>query len=126
MAGIDKTYINGNEYPLYRKWWINNYDKMVKELGRPIYLLPFAVFDNEPEIMNPKFLLNNKQDLTEFIPKNDFAIWNTSEKIDKWLIKNCNIESFRDRMLKVYSHDWDGFKGCKWIPKPKIKQKCNK
>lgn len=34
MASIDKTYIDGKEYPLYRSWWIENYEKMQKELGR--------------------------------------------------------------------------------------------
>ena len=38
MAGIDKTYIDGKYYPLYREWWINNYDKMKKELGDYIYM----------------------------------------------------------------------------------------
>ena len=30
MAGVDKTYIDGKEYPLYRKWRIDNYDKKKK------------------------------------------------------------------------------------------------
>ena len=62
-------------------------------------------------------------DLEEYKDRYDFAIWNTSERIDKWLVKNCNILSFRNRMLEVYSPKWTGFKGQDWVPKPKIKQK---
>ena len=76
--------------------------------------------------MLDEFLLNNTQDLKEYKNVNDFPIWNTSEKVDKWLIKNCEIQSFRDRMLEVYSHKWVGFKGQKWIPKPRLKPKCRK
>ena len=32
MASIDKLYIDGKEYPLYRQWWIDNYEKMKKEV----------------------------------------------------------------------------------------------
>ena len=31
MAGIDKTYIDGKDYSIYRQWWIDNYDKMKTE-----------------------------------------------------------------------------------------------
>ena len=121
MAGIDKTYINGREYPIYRQWWIDNYDKMIKELGSPIYLFAFDVFYPTEDI-NPDFLSNNKQDLEETKYLYDFPIWNTSEKIDKWLVRNCKIESFRTRMVQCYSYRWSGFKGQKWIPKPQKKQ----
>lgn len=127
MAGIDKTYIDGKEYPLYRQWWIDNYDKMQKELGTYIYLYPFGAFyPNEPDEITPEFLLNNDIDLREYKTRYDFPIWNTSEAVDKWLIKNCDIQSFRNRMLEVYPHKWAGFKNQKWIPKPKIKPKCRK
>ena len=124
MACIDKTYIDGKDYPLYRKWWIDNYDKMIKELGQPIYLYTFNTFyPNEPDDVTPQFLLENTQDLKELKNSYDFPIWNTSEKVDKWLIKNCEIQSFRERMLAVYPRNWVGFKGQKWIPKPKTKLK---
>ena len=123
MAGIDKTYIDGKDYPLYRQWWIDNYHKMVKELGNPIWLYTFSIFDNDP---TPEFLLNTTIDLDEYKNRYDFAIWNTSERIDKWLVKNCEIKSFRNRMLEVYSYKWGGFKGQKWVPKPKNKLKCHK
>ena len=100
---------------------------MKKELGNYIWLYTFSAFyPNEPKEFTPEFLLNNTQDLKEYKNVNDFPIWNTSEKVDKWLIKNCEIQSFRDRMLEVYSHKWVGFKGQKWIPKPKLKPKCRK
>ena len=131
MAGIDKTYIDGKDYPLYRQWWIDNYDKMIKELGDPIWLYPFNYFaplsykDDFPEI-TPEFLKDNTGDLDYYKNSHDFPIWNTSESKDKWLIKNCNIQSFRNRMLEVYPHNWKGFKGQNWIPKPRRKPKCVK
>ena len=124
MAGVDKTYIDGKEYPLYRKWWIDNYDKMKKELGDYIYLYTFNYFyPNEPDEFTPEFLLNHTGDLEYYKNAYNFPIWSTSEKVDKWLIKNCNIQSFRERMLEVYDHKWKGFKGQKWIPMPKQKQR---
>jgi hypothetical protein len=122
MAGIDKTYIDGKDYPLYRQWWINNYDKMIKELGDYIWLYPFSIFAEMPEI-TPEYLKVHTNDIDYYKKAYDFPIWNTNEAQDKWLIKNCNIQSFRDRMLKCYDHKWNGFKGQKWIPKPKSKLK---
>jgi hypothetical protein len=119
MATIDKTYIDGKEYSLYRQWWIDNYNKMVKELEAPIWLYTFDVFYNidlEFEI-DPNFLSFHTKDIEEYKNRYDFPIWNTSEKQDKWLLKNCNIQSFRNRMLQVYPENWKGFKGCKWIAK---------
>lgn len=123
MAGIDKTYIEGKEYSVYRNWWISNYDKMVKELGEAIWLHPFSVFDEWDKEITPDYLRNNTEDLEYFKNSYDIAVWNTSERIDKWLVKNCDIQSFRDRMIEVYPYNWEGFKGQKWIPKPKKKQK---
>lgn len=124
MASIDKTYIDGKEYHLYRQWWIDNYDKMIKELGSYIWLYTFSYFyPNEPEEFTPEFLKENTEDLSHYENFYDFAIWNTSEKEDKWLIKNCDLESFRERMLGVYPSNWSGFKGQKWVPKPRKKQK---
>ena len=123
MAGIDKTYIDGKEYAIYRQWWIDNYDKMIKELGNAIWLYTFSIFDEWNIDVTPEYLKDNDKDLKHYKNMFDFPIWNTSEKVDKWLIKNCNIVSFRKRMLDVYDHKWDGFKGQKWIPKHKKKQK---
>ena len=123
MAGIDKTYIDGKEYQIYRQWWIDNYEKMTKELGEAIWLYTFSIFDEWDIDITPEYLKNNKQDIVHYGTVSDFPIWNTSEKVDKWLIKNCDIASFRERMLDVYGHKWKGFKGQKWIPKPKKIQK---
>lgn len=126
MAGIDKTYINGADYPLYRKWWIENYEKMMKELGTYIWLYPFSTFyPDEPEEFTPEFLLNNTKDLDECKGRYDFPVWNTTEKQDMWLVTNCPITSFRNRMLEVYSIKWKGFKGQKWA-KQNYKPKCVK
>jgi hypothetical protein len=122
MAGIDKTYIDGKDYLSYRNWWINNYDKMISELGHPIWLYTFDVFDYSIDI-TPEYLKNNTKDIEYYKNSFDFPIWNTSEKIDKWLMNNCAIQSFRDRMIDVYPYNWKGFKNQYWIPKPKLKQK---
>lgn len=112
MAGIDKTYIYWKEYPTYRQWWIDNYNKMKKELGHTIYLYPFQYFRPfDPKEYTPQFLKENTQDLESC--KNiayEFPVWNTSEKVDMWLIKNCNIQSFQKRLRSVYPRHWKGFK----------------
>ena len=123
MAGIDKTYIDGKDYINYRNWWIENYCKMTKELNSAIWLYPFAIFEDYDTIITPEYLQNNTKDIEYCKHRYDFPVWNTSESIDKWLLKHCEIQSFRDRMLEVYSFNWSGFKGQKWIPKPKTKQK---
>jgi hypothetical protein len=124
MAGIDKTYIDGKEYPIYRNWWIENYEKMVKQFGEAIWLYPFSIFDCDLDFeITPEFLKNNTADLDYCKNRYDFPIWNTSESEDKWLVKNCEIQSFRNRMLECYNHKWKGFKGQNWIPKPRKKEK---
>lgn len=128
MSSIDKTYIDGKEYPLYRQWWIDNYDKMIRELGDTIWLYPFNWFDlnNDVEI-TPDYLKSHNEDMRVANRYTyDYPIWNTSERIDKWLVKNCPIQSFRDRMINVYPSNWNGFKGCKWVPKKNNKPKCIK
>lgn len=131
MAGIDKTYIDGKDYPLYRQWWIDNYGKMKRELGEPIWLYTFQVFyydhkgrylDGDIEI-TPEVLANDTRDIDEYKNRYDFPIWNTSESVDKWLVKNCEIKSFRNRMLYVYPQNWVGFKGQTWVPKKNFKPK---
>ena len=119
MAAIDKTYISGSEYPQYRRWWIANYQKMIKELGEPIWLYTFHVFGESN--ITPQYLKHHTADLEYYKNKFDFPVWNTSETADLWLIKNCNIPSFRKRMMEVYPHTWKGFKGLK-IPKGEKKQ----
>ena len=124
MAGIDKTYINGRDYLLYRNWWIDNYDKMMKERQEYIWLYPFGYcFKNEPDEFTPEFLKDHTEDIGYCVGLWEFPIWNTSESQDKWLVKNCDIPSFRNRIQEVYKHNWIGFKGCKWLKKPKQKLK---
>ena len=127
MAGIDKTYINGKDYILYRNWWIDHYDKMMKERQEYIWLYPFGwCFDNPPDDFYPEYLKEHTQDIEYCKNIWEFPIWNTTESQDKWLVKNCDIPSFRKRMQEVYRHNWVGFKGCKWLEKPKQKLKCKK
>lgn len=122
MAFIDKTYIQGKEYIIYRNWWIGNYDKMLKELGRPIWLYPFGYFENL-DLVCPEFLKNNFIDLESVSRLFEIAVWNTSESTDKWLVRNCPIQSFRNRMLEVYPKTWKGFKNQDWVPKNNKKPK---
>jgi hypothetical protein len=123
MAGIDKTYIYGNEYAEYRKWWIENYDKMVREMGNAVWMYPFDQFGFDVVRPTPEFLNNNHEDIRWANGRPDIAVWNTSESWDKWLIRNCPIKSYRDRMLEVYPDNWDGFRKLKWVPKKEKKQK---
>lgn len=125
MASIDKLYIDGKEYSLYRQWWIDHYELMKKELGMPIWLYTFSIFWPDAGIIDvtPEFLENNTKDIEYYKNAYDFPIWNTSERVDMWLIKNCSFISFRERMLDVYPSNWKGFKGQKWVPKKKEKPK---
>jgi len=124
MAGIDKTYIDGCEYRLYRDWWITNYEKMKKELGDYIWLYTFGFFyPNEPDEFTPEFLESHTRDIDYYSRVNDFPIWNTSESTDRWLVKNCEIASYRAYLLSAYSAKWKGFKGQKWVPKKNYKPK---
>ena len=127
MAGIDKTYIDWKDYPVYRQWWIDNYDKMVKEFGEPIWLYPFSAFELDDDHfyfeITPEYLKTHTEDIEMYKNSYDFPIWNTSETQDLWLLKNCPIQSFRDKMLEVYPPKWRGFKNQKWITKPNKKQK---
>lgn len=124
MASIDKLYIDGKEYPLYRQWWIDNYEKMKKEIGRAIWLYTFSAFyPDEPDEITPEFLKSTTKDLNYYKNAYDFPLWNTSEREDLWLIKNCTFQSFRNRMLEVYPPNWKGFKGQDWVPKKKNKPK---
>lgn len=121
MAGIDKTYIDPADYPTYRKWWIDNHEKMVSDLGKAIYMLTFWSLD--VDVVTPGVLLTNDSDLKEHKGlSRDFPVWNTSESQDIWLVKNCQIISFQDRMREVYPGNWRGFKGVK-IKRVKLRQK---
>jgi len=105
VAGIDKTYVPGKEYKIYREWWIANYDKMMEELGRCIWLYPFALLELDAEVEpTPRILATNKKDLewVEAEGEADVAIWSTSYEADLWLIKNCPIASYQERMVFVY------------------------
>lgn len=120
MSAIEKTYASGNDYILYRNWWIQNYDKMIKQFGEPIWLYPFGWFDIEDiEEITPEFLKNNTEDIEKTKRNTEIVIWSTSDKHDLWLVDNCEIQSFRDTLLMVYSDNWKGFKGKKWAKKNK-------
>lgn len=64
--------------------------------------------------LKTKFSIGDKVKIVKY----GHLIWE-----NKWLIKNCNIQSFRNRILEVYPKNWSGFKGQKWIPKTKEKPK---
>ena len=84
MAGIDKTYCSTwKEYCELREW--------VDSL------------DNDS--------LNIKGYLWEY-EESDFGsiygvpIWNTPERIDKFLAEHCPVKFVRDRLIEVYPKSW--------------------
>ena len=111
MAGIANTYIDSRDYKEYRQWWIDNYEKMSKELEDIIYLSPLmCAYEEEIEDITPEFLATHDDDIKLVKGRYDFPIWNTSCAEDLWLIKHCKIQSFVDRMKYVYPSNWKGFK----------------
>lgn len=120
MTATNKTYINSNEYELYRHWWVDNYNKMIKELNEPIYLYTFWLFGFNNKV-TPEVLKKNKSDVIYYENRYKFPIWDTSEKQDLWLVKNCDIASYRKRLLEIYPKTWKGFKGCTWVIKNNTK-----
>ena len=126
MAAIDKLYIQSKEYLRYREWWIDNYSLMIKELGHPIFMYPFSAlvgYDLNPYDITPSYLKNHSEDIESTKLRNDTTLWNTSRTEDLWLVKHCNIQSFRDRLLQSYPRNWKGFRNQKWIPKKNKKLK---
>ena len=108
MAANDKTYIEGHEYNKYRKWWINNYDLMIKHLGTPIFMYPFQHLEYDDfEEITPEFLKKNKNDLRAVmnlseITLSEITLWNTNAEVDEWLLHNCSILSFHEQMWEAY------------------------
>ena len=86
----------------------------------------FGYFYSEFDDITPADLNRDTSDIEHYKNMYDFPIWNTSESDDRWLVKNCNIQSFRDQMLEVYPHNWSGFKKQTWVPtknnKPKYRR----
>ncbi len=119
---MSKTYISGRDYKIYRQWWIDNYDKMIRELGDDIWLYTFGIFPSGVDV-TPKYLSDNKEDIKYFNNAVQVTLWNTTPAQELWLAKNCNIQSFRDHLYEEYDHKWKGFKGQKWVAKCKTKQK---
>lgn len=121
MAAIDKTYIDGKDYEQYREWWIEHYDKMIKEMGDAIWLYPFSYYNQYT--VDPELLRSHTDDIEYYKNCYDFPIWSTSEATDKWLVKNCNIPSFRESIVDKYPYNWSGFKKQKWVRRPDKKLK---
>lgn len=111
MAYVDKTYINFEEYKQTREWWLSTYEQQEKELGSPIWLYTFQVFDFKEVPENFKeFILKNNQDLIEYENVQEFCLWNTSSVQDIWLIKNCSLDFVQLRLKEQYGEDFWAFK----------------
>lgn len=107
MAGIDKTYVNFDEYKKIRQFWIDTYDEQCRIFGSPVWLYPFeAISGNSDEVFEKVRLNQTNEDLAAYTESKDFPVWNTSTMFDIWLIKNCNIEVVQSRMAQVHGKDW--------------------
>ncbi len=80
------SYMSYIEYKKVREWWIDNYDKMMKELKNYIWLFPFWVYDEDK--INSTFLKRYEKDIDAIKGIKKIPIWNVSEKEYNWLIKN--------------------------------------
>jgi hypothetical protein len=87
MAGIDKTYVNREQYIEARKFWCKTYKKQIKELGEPFYLYPFSAiqygaWDDELkdcptlyEDITPEVLRVNTKDIDDI--GEESPLWNS-------------------------------------------------
>lgn len=80
MAGIDKTYVNKEQWLRARAFADETRDQQIKELGSPI-----------------SFYYDNVDDIS-----NDSVLWNTSTIQDVWLRKNCRLDFIQDRLSNQY------------------------
>lgn len=93
MAGIDKTYLNWEEYLTLRKWLTKDVKKQIrKEIG-----FSFDCYRSY-----------RKKDFGEGGLK-ELPIWNTPSLFDIWLAKNCKLEFIQDRLQEQYSSNWIGW-----------------
>lgn len=107
MASIDKTYVSKEEYIQARQFWIDTYDKQIKELGGTQYLYSFGN-NTYPDSPTPEFLKENTKDIDTFV--DDSVLWNTGSVFDMWLAKNCNLDFIQSTLKYQYGEDWIGFK----------------
>ena len=89
MAAIDKTYIDGKEYPIYRQWWIDNYDKMVKELNKKIFNNVLQQTSKNNNILSQQKYIGNISEINTQIVDTD--------------VRNSDIEQYNDTIYIIYS-----------------------
>ena len=110
MAGIDKTYLNKQEYIQLRKFWVETREQQKKELGYAVWMYPFTYFgdldttdDITQEMLDSNIDVDNFGD--EVCP-----VWSTSSSFDLWLAKNCPLDFIKERLFEQYDSDFIGFK----------------
>ena len=90
MAGIDKIYITGEQFPLFYDWIEKVYKKCTKETGLFMrHYLYYDIDDAKKVKIKPK----------ETIPVSNFP-----EEIDMWILKkgNCDLKFIRDKVKEQY------------------------
>jgi len=131
MAGIDKTYVNKEQYIQAREFWIKTYKKQIRDLGDSLWLYPFTTikygdWDEELkdcptlyEEITPEVLKENTKDINDI--GNDSPLWNTSTLQDIWLYQNCKLDFVQERLKVQYSDNYfDKFKDINYKHKPQL------
>jgi hypothetical protein len=95
MAGIDKIYGTHKQYNELKKW--------LKENQKPIKCrVGFNLFGNKETPIYKMVLPTECLYPRNGYDKNERPISNFPEAIDKWLLKNCNIEWVASRIKEQY------------------------
>lgn len=98
MAGIDKTYVNKEQYLQIREWYINIFNKMKSDLGFNQWIYGFNCYDNLE--ITPELLKSNFEDIEYY--ENEGCLWNTGQLFDLWLLKNCPFDFIQSRLAEQY------------------------
>ena len=91
MAIKDKTYVNREQYNMFKKWMNSSVKKQMKRD------LTYIIHHYEWEDGDFR---NGDHDL---------PLWNTSSLSDLWLSKNCPLPFVQERLREQYPENWIGF-----------------
>lgn len=86
---IDKTFLNKKESRLFFNWYNENQKKVTEFLGCEVFLY------NSPEGFEG---LSNNTDV--------LLLWSASEKLNVWLLNNCNVTAIQNRLTEQYDEEW--------------------
>ncbi len=113
MAGLDKTYVNKEQYKQLRKFWIETRAEQTRLFGCPQYLFPFYAFGDVefPEGITDE-LLSSGKDINDFPDETTTKcpLWNTGSDFDAWLSKICPLDFIQNRLKEQYGDNWFAFK----------------